>query len=188
MREVDPAGRSPIGSSVAAGAAADGSHSAAQRQSTERLAGAVFAVLVLASFAAFVVTQRLKHTPTVVQSFERTTAFYPTRLAAAGCHGRVPRELVLASKHIEYVSFKLAQADAVTVEIVDGAGDEVARIVRNLPVERYKQVSLCWNGHRGLRQRGRLAPPGEYRVRVSLRRQGLTRYSPDGFVLRSGRP
>jgi hypothetical protein len=169
--------------SVAAGAAAGGPPSAAQRQDAERLARVVFAVLVVASFAAFGITQRLKHTPTAVQSFERTPAFYPTGVAAAGCHGRVPRLLIDASKRLEYLSFKTAQADAVTVAIVNAAGGEEATIVRDLPVERYKQVSLCWNGQRGPRQRGGLAPPGEYRVRVSLRRQDLTRYSPEGFVL-----
>jgi hypothetical protein len=153
----------------------------------ERLAGVVFAVLVLACFVAFAVTQRLKHTPTAVQKFEMNPAFYPTTARTAGCRGRVPRRLVNASKRIEYLSFKTAQADAVTVAIVNTAGGEEATLVRDLPVERYKQVSLCWNGHRGPRQRGPLAPPGEYRVRVSLRDQELTRYSPEGFVLRARR-
>ena len=60
--------------------------------------------------------------------------------------------------------------------------------MRDAAGERYKQLSLCWNGRRGtahgftvLRRadgyttllpvnRGRLAPAGEYRVQVSLRR------------------
>jgi hypothetical protein len=174
-------GSAPVGG-------AGGSRSVARKPSAQWLARVVFAVLVVGSFAAFVVTQRLKHTPTAVQSFERTTAFYPARAAAGGCHGRVPRRLILASRRIEYVSFKLAHADAVTVAVVDAAGAEVATLVRDLPVERYKQVSLCWNGHRGPRQRGRVAPPGEYRLRVSLRDQDHVLYSPSGFVLRRGRP
>jgi hypothetical protein len=171
-----------------ASVAAGGSQGATRGPTAGRLAGAVFAVLVVACFAAFGVTQRLKHTPTVVQNFERTTAFYPTRRAAAGCHGRVPRGLVGASKRIEYVSFKPAQADTVTVAVVNAAGGEEATLVRDLPVERYKQVSLCWNGQRGPRQRGGLAPRGEYRLRVSLRSQDHPVYSPVSFVLRAGRP
>jgi hypothetical protein len=154
----------------------------------QRLAGVVFAGLVLACFAAFAVTQRLKHSPTAVQNFMMDRAFQPARAPAAACRGRVPRQLVNASKQIEYLSFKTAQADAVTVQVVDSAGDAVATIVRALPVERYKQLSLCWNGHRGAAQRGRLAPPGEYRVQVSLRRQQLTRLSPNSFTLESRRP
>lgn len=149
----------------------------------ERLAGVVFALVVLASFAAFAITQRLKHTPTAVQNFEMNTAFKPTRVPAAACRGRVPSAQVNATERIEYLSFKLAQADRVTVAIVDSAGDEVATLVRGLPVERYKQVSLCWNGHRGPTERGRLAAPGEYRLRVSLRAQHLTKYSPRSFAL-----
>jgi hypothetical protein len=156
--------------------------------STERLARAVFALLVVASFAAFGITQRLKHTPTAVQNFEMDTSFAPTRAPAAACRRRVPTALVNATKRVEYLSFKLAEAGAVTVAIVDSAGDEVATIARDLPAERYKQISLCWNGHRGPRQSGALALPGEYRLRVHLRRQDQTKYSTSSFTLeRAGR-
>jgi len=156
--------------------------------STERLARAVFALLVVASFAAFAVTQRLKHTPPAVQSFEMDTSFAPTRAPAATCRGRVPAAEVNATKRVEYLSFKPASADLATVAIVDSAGGEVATIARDLPVQRYKQVSLCWNGHRGPRQAGPLAPPGEYRLRVHLRHESQARYSPGSFTLeRAGR-
>jgi hypothetical protein len=174
--------------SAARGGRAEGRASSARRREAQRLARVVFAALVVACFAAFAITQRLKHTPTAVQSFEMTTAFHPTRTPAASCRGRVPRSLVDASKRIEYLSFKLAQADEVTVAIVDSAGDDVATIVRDLPAERYKQLSLCWDGHRGPTQSGRLAPPGEYRLRVSLRRQNRTVYSPRSFTLEARRP
>ena len=95
----------------------------------------------------------------------------------------MPKALVVASKRIEYVSFKLSQADTVTVAVINAAGGEEATLVRDLPVERYKQVSLCWNGQRGPRERGGLAPPGEYRLRVGLRGRGSPVYSPEGFAL-----
>jgi hypothetical protein len=174
-------------SAVGGGRAGD-STQIARRREAQRMAGAVFALLVAASFAAFAVTQRLKHSPPAVQSFEMNPAFAPTRRAAGRCRGPVARRLVNATKRLEYLSFKLAAADEVTVAIVDSTGGDVATIVRNLPVARYKQLSLCWNGQRGPAQRGGLAPPQEYRVRVSLRRQDLTRYSPQSFVLESHRP
>lgn len=166
------------------GFAAGGSVEGVREPGLERLSRTVFTALVLSCFVAFGVTQRLKHTPTAVQNFERTLAFYPKHHAAARCRGRVPRRLVGASKRIEYVSFKLAQTDAVTVAVVNAAGGEEATLVRDLSVERYKQVSLCWNGQRGPRERGGLAPPGEYRLRVDLRGRDLPVYSPEGFVLR----
>lgn len=154
------------------------------------VARAVFALLVLACFAAFFLTQRLKHTPTVVQRFERTPSFSPS--------GGAPHNL-------EEISFKLAKADDVSVAIVNTRGDTVATLVRDHPVARYKQFSLRWNGRRGTARRhgltstasgrrilvaeneGALAPAGEYRVRVTLRRQRRTVFSPWSFTLESAR-
>jgi hypothetical protein len=154
----------------------------------ERLVRVVFAVLVIACFAAFVVTQRLKHTPTAVQRFELTPVFSPTR-------GKLRQERI---------SFKLSSADEVTVAIVDSKEDDVATLVRDLPVRRYKQLSLRWNGrlgsargytvlespngHRSLLgdNRGALAPPGLYSVRVTLRQQHRSVLSPRTFKLADG--
>ncbi len=143
----------------------------------------LFAVLVVACFVAFVLTQRLKHTPTVVQSFKADEAFYPRSAPAAGCRGKVPRAQVNASERIEYLSFKPTHAEAVTAEIVDSSDRYVATIVRNLPAERYKQLSLCWNGQRGPTQNGGLAPAGEYRLRVKLNGIDRTVNATDTFKL-----
>lgn len=150
------------------------------------MASGVFALLVAACLAAFFVTQRLKHTPTLVQRFELTPVFSPT-----------------PSGHLklEAISFKLANADDVTVTIVDATGSDIATLVRDHYVTRYKQFSLRWNGRRGVAHgytfisttggrpvlvpsnRGSLAPAGEYRVRVSLRHQRRTLLSPRSFTL-----
>ena len=152
----------------------------------DRPAQVVFAVLVLACFAAFFLTQRLKHTPTAVQQFRLTPFFSPTPA------GHIKQERI---------SFKLAQADAVTVTIINSKGDQVATLVRGYPVARYKPLSLRWSGRLGSARgytvlegpdkrkilvadnRGRLAPAGEYRVRVSLRKQGRSVLSPQSFTL-----
>lgn len=147
------------------------------------LARVVFAVLVVACFVAFALTQRLKHTPTPVQHFEADKAFYPHSTPAAACRGRVPTAQVNSTERIEYLSFKPAQAEPVTVEIIDSAEKRVATIVRALPAERYKQLSLCWNGQLGPTQRGGLAPPGEYRVQVKLLDLKRTVKATDTFKL-----
>jgi hypothetical protein len=144
----------------------------------------VFTVLVVACFVAFALTQRLKHTPTPVQNFEADEVFYPANRPAAGCRGKVPAQQVNASERIEYLSFKPAQAEAVTVEIVDSAEQNVATIVRALPAERYKQLSLCWNGQLGPTQSGGLAPAGEYRIQVKLLSLDRTVKSTHSFMLR----
>ena len=147
----------------------------------------VFALLVAACFAAFFLTQRLKHTPTVVQTFQRSPTFSPR-----SAH-RADRQ--------ERISFKLARGDDVTVQIVDSNLNVVATLLTDHPTHRYKQLSLRWNGRRGdarsysvlvsssghrfllPRTTGKLAPPGEYRVRVKLRHDGRQVLSPWSFTL-----
>lgn len=152
----------------------------------DRSASTVFALLVIACFAAFFLTQRLKHTPTAVQLFKLTPFFSPT-----------PAGHIKA----ERISFRLARDDYATVTIEDSAGTAVATLVRGLPVARYKALSLRWTGRRGTahgyvllggatgrtilqpRLSGSVAPAGVYRVRVSLRRQHRSVQSPRSFTL-----
>jgi hypothetical protein len=144
----------------------------------------VFGVLVLASFAAFAVTQHLKHTPTVVQNFHMTGHFSPR------VGGRHP---------LEHLSFRIARSDDVTVAIEDSSGNVVVTLLKDRPLARYTQLSLVWDGRRGptslptgtgtphdplvSKDHGQLASTGEYRVRVSLRNQHRTVQSPKTFVL-----
>jgi hypothetical protein len=159
----------------------------AARPVSDRPAQVVFGLLVIACFAAFFVTQRLKHEPTAVQQFHVGRSITPILPGAPG---------------EEHISFKLAKADEVTVTIIDASnGDEVATLVRDYPLERYKQFYLRWNGRSGSARKhkilhtphgapvllaedtGVIAPEGEYRVEVSLRRQHRTVRSPETFTL-----
>jgi hypothetical protein len=154
--------------------------------SSEPVARAVFALLVAACFVAFFLTQRLKHTPTAVQRFKLTPFFSPT-----------------PSGHVKeaHISFRLGRSDAVTVTIVNSSGGDVATLVRNRPLTRYKQFSLRWNGRTGTARgytliaggeagytllpatHGPLAAGGEYRVRVSLRDAHTSVLSPRSLRL-----
>jgi hypothetical protein len=159
----------------------------AGRPISDRPGQVVFGLLVIACFAAFFVTQRLKHTPTAVQEFRLGGSFDPVLPGTAG---------------EERLSFKSARADEVTVAIIDASGNRVATLVTNHPVERYKQLYLRWNGLRGEahgysvlysphglpillpKNTGSVAPAGEYRVQVSLRDQHKTVLSPGSFTLK----
>jgi hypothetical protein len=158
-----------------------------QTRQARALARVVFAALVVACFGAFLATQRLKHTPTLVQKIEMDKTFHPTLTPAAACRGRVPVAQVNASERVEYLSFKPAQAEPVTVEIVDSSEKSVATIVRALQAQRYKQLSLCWNGQLGPAQSGGLAPRGEYRLQVKLLDSNRTVKSTESFRLESPR-
>jgi hypothetical protein len=159
---------------------------AAPRRADGRLAAGVFATLVAACFAALIVTQRLKHTPTPVEGFRRTPRFAPGAPGAAG---------------EERISFKLTKADRVTVTVESVSGEQVATLVSGVAVGRYRILSLRWNGRRGAarsyavlrradgyttlvpRNRGAVAPPGEYKIRVALLRQKRSIPSPQTFEL-----
>ncbi len=158
----------------------------AGRPVAERTQQIVFGLVVIACFGAFFITQRLKHTPTAVQRFEVATSFTPS---LPGLSGQ------------ERLSFKLAKADEVTVTIINAAGEEVATLVRDRPLARYKQFYVNWNGRRGearsyilmhsphgvpillAESPGPIAPAGEYRVEVTLRKQHKTVRSPQTFTL-----
>ena len=146
----------------------------------------MFALLVLACFVAFFLTQHLKHTPTAVQLFKLTPRFSPTPT------GHIKQERI---------SFRLARADDATVTIVGASGATVATLLHDHPIERYKQFSLRWTGRLGTARgyalvagpNGRAAlqpklpgppaPAGEYRVRVTLSAQHRTVTSPRSFTL-----
>jgi hypothetical protein len=159
---------------------------ATHRGPPDPLASVVLACLVVACLGAFFLTQRLKHTPTAVQAFELTPVFSPhpgSRLEQ------------------EAISFKLKQADTVTVTVIDSEGNVVATLVRGRRLPRYKQFSLRWNGRRGVARSyglthtpngrpvlvalptGPIAKAGDYRVEIRLRDQHRTIRSPRSFAL-----
>jgi hypothetical protein len=119
-----------------------------------RLAAGVFAALVIATFGAFFVAQRLKNAPSIVQQFTRTPFFSPNQ------DGRYDRA---------YVSFKLKRADDVTVSVVDHEGDEVRILADDRSIPAYTPTRFAWDGRT---DDGGRAPDGSYRIRVSLRREG----------------
>ena len=88
--------------------------------------------------------------------------------------------------------------------MIDSDGNVVATLLRGYPVARYKQLSLRWNGRRGTARGfrrlstptghaylvpenvGRLAPSGEYRIRLTLSGQSNPVLSPRSFALVGG--
>jgi hypothetical protein len=127
--------------------AADGRASAGNQ--TAPLTRAVFGLLVIATFAAFFVTQRLKHSPTLVQAAMAVPYIYP----AAGHRNSV-------------ISFKLKRADQVTVTVVGPNGDDIDTLASATLMAAYQQKAFRW---RGLTAAGRPAPLGVYTIRIRLR-------------------
>jgi hypothetical protein len=117
-----------------------------------RLTQVLFAVLVVATGAAFFLTQRLKLAPRAVRTLTVTRAispYVPYRRAS--------------------IRIRLTRPDRATVSIIDSRGDVVRRLVTDRPYRPDQRIQVFWNGRDA---GGRVVPDGVYRVRVGLRRQG----------------
>lgn len=133
----------------------------------------VFGLLVLATFTAFFVAQRLKRTEPPVYAVQMKKYVSP--------NGDGERER-------GYLRFRLKRADVVSVEVVDRA----QRVVRTLAYRRPMRPGphrFYWNGRRRAddRRAGEPVPDGAYRVRIALRKAGRT-FVPDKFFVVDTRP
>lgn len=124
----------------------------------------VFALVVAATFAAFGVTQWLKHIPTAVQQLEISPA--TLTLAGGGQAG------------VEQIAFHIHHSDHVTVAVVDSRGDTVRTVARRIWMPAYKRQTFYWKGRE---VDGRPAPAGTYRVSIYLDHQKKEVFSPVTF-------
>ncbi len=127
------------------------------------LARAVFATLVVATFGAFFVAQRLKNEPTVVQGFGRTPIFSP--------NGDGRREQAK-------FSFLLKKADSVDVDVVTTDGDVVRTLAEDRALPAFRKLALFWDGNG---EGGKPVPDGVYRARITLRGEGRAITVPKSF-------
>jgi flagellar hook assembly protein FlgD len=130
-----------------------------------RLAQGLFAALLLATFAAFFVAQRLKSTPPRIQGLGVVSYFSPNR---DGRFDQAP------------ISFRLKRGDVVDVAILDADGDAVRQLVQGRSVGDGERVRAVWDG---LDDDGRRAHDGTYRPRLVLRRQGRSLVLPRNIRL-----
>lgn len=114
----------------------------------------VFGLLVIATFAAFIVTERRKRSPLAVRQRTLSTVLLPR------ANGSLPR----ASIRIE-----LSRPDLVSVFIVSSTGAIVRHIARDRPEPAHYPLQYWWDGRSDSRS---VVPGGHYDVRVGLRKQG----------------
>jgi hypothetical protein len=122
---------------------------------TRPLVRAVFALLVVATVAAFFVTQQLKSEfPLVIRFAAKPKQFSP--------NGDRFRDRV-------EVGFDLSEPATVSFWIMDSEGNEVRRIVDDRPLAGDTKHRFSWDGRD---DRGDPVPDGVYRMRVVRRDQG----------------
>jgi hypothetical protein len=135
-----------------------------------RLSRVVFALLVAATFGAFFLAQRLKNAESVATITNLPRFFSPNG------DGRLD---------VEPITFKLTEADRVTVTIVNLDDERVRRLATGLQARAERPLTVKWDGRTddGLR-----APDGLYRMQVGLRRSGRTVTVPGSFNLDTTSP
>lgn len=139
-----------------------------------RTARIVFGVLIVATVAAFFVAQRLKNQPAVIQMSREFGGF--TRVFSPNGDGR---------RDVFTVRFMLKRSTPVTVEIVNGDGTRVATLAENQPTEKYKRITLKWDGRD---DDGDLLPHGRYRLKFVLPDEGRSVVWASSFLLDRNKP
>ena len=130
---------------------------------------AAFVALVIATVAAFFVTQHLKVTTPLVQGRPAPVPRTINPVYGSVCLRRTGKgKLVPTSYRRMQISFYLQnRSDDVSVSIVDRDGDQVRQIANNVFMRAHppKRHLFTWNGRLA---DGSIAPAGTYYVKVSL--------------------
>lgn len=125
-------------------------------------AAVVFALLVLATVAAFAWSQRLKRDPLVLDkvSFVAVPRLHPH---APAVHGFTPNGDCRFDR--ERIRFRVTVSDRADVQIVKPGGGLVVTLARDTFLKRYHFFTFYWDGR--TRDDG-TAPAGRYKLRVKL--------------------
>jgi hypothetical protein len=132
------------------------------RPKAEAWAGLVFALLVLATLAAFAWSQRLKRDPLVLDQV--------TFVAVPRLHPKAPPvRSFTPNGDCRYdrirIRFRTTQSDQGTVQVVKPGGMLVVTLARDTYLKRYQFHTFHWDG----RTRGDgIARAGRYKLRVKL--------------------
>jgi hypothetical protein len=124
-------------------------------------AGAVvFALLVVATVAAFAYAQRVKRDPLLVDRVgigkKKSNAFMP------------PCERIK-------LKFRTTTSNDGTVEVIRPGGEIVAKLARHTFLKRYSFHTFYWDGEN---EDGVVQPPGRYKLRVILEDEGRSLTAP----------
>jgi hypothetical protein len=130
----------------------------------------VFALLVLATVAAFAWSQRLKRDPLVLDRVTFAPEWKP------GVKRVRPKSRAFTPNgdcrfdRIR-IRFRVTRSDRAHVQIVKPGGKLVVTLARDTHLKRYRFFTFYWDGR--VRDDGK-APPGRYKLRVKLLDQDRT--------------
>jgi hypothetical protein len=127
----------------------------------EAWAALVFALLVLATVAAFAWSQRLKRDPLVLDKVHL--------VAVPILHPKNPVDRFTPNGDCRYdrmrIRFRTTQSDRGNVQVVKPGGELIVTLARDTYLKRYHFHTFYWDGRS--RNDG-IAPAGRYKLRVKL--------------------
>jgi hypothetical protein len=123
-------------------------------------AAVVFALLVVATVAAFAWSQRLKRDPLVLDRVTFGTAVSRSFTPNGDCRFDKIR-----------IRFRVTRSDDADVQVVKPGGKLIVTLGRDVYLKRYRFFTFYWDGR--TRNDG-TAPPGRYKLRVKLLGQERT--------------
>jgi hypothetical protein len=125
-------------------------------------AAIVFALLVLATIAAFAWSQRLKRDPLVL---DRVSFLVVPRVdpEAPPVRGFTPNGDCRFDR--VRIRFRVTQSDRANVQVVKPGGKLILTLARDTYLKRYRFHTYYWGGR--MRNDG-IAPPGRYKLRVKM--------------------
>ncbi len=146
-------------------------------RAASRWAGLVFALLVLATLAAFAWSQRVKRDPLVLDRV-RFVAVPRVRPHAPPVRAFTPN----SDCHYDRmrIRFRTTQSDRGTVQVIRPGGRVVLTLARDTYLKRYHFHTYFWDGR--TRNDG-IAPPGRYKLRVKLLGQDRVLVAPGAMRL-----
>jgi hypothetical protein len=144
----------------------------------------VFALLVVATVAAFAWSQRLKRDPLVL---DRVTLVSPRQPVGPGRRPPTRRAFTPNGDcrfDQERIRFRVTQSDQATVQVVKPGGKLVITLARDRYLKRYHFFTFYWDGRS--RNDG-IAAPGRYKLRVKLLGQERVLVPPGAIRLHRAR-
>ncbi len=126
-----------------------------------RAAAVVFALVVLATVAAFAYSQRVKRDPLVLDRVQFIAP--PHRKGTAKVHSFTPNGDCRRDRI--RITFRTTISDRGTVQVIKPGGRVAITLARDVFLKRYTIHTYYWDGRQ--RDDG-IAPPGRYKLRVKL--------------------
>ncbi|HEY5709220.1 MAG TPA: hypothetical protein VIS51_07470 [Solirubrobacterales bacterium] len=136
-----------------------------RRPKADAWAALVFALLVLATVAAFAYSQRLKRDPLVLDRVTFVSRWMPSKPGAKVVTVRAFTPNGDCRFDRIRTRFRTTVSDQATVQVVKPGGKLVVTLARDRFLKRYKFHTYYWDGRE--RNDG-IAPPGRYKLRVKL--------------------